>query len=465
MFRSFHYFNYRVWFAGWLVSNLGAWMQRTAQDWLVLTELTDANASALGLATALQFVPQLALVGVAGTIADRFPKRRVIFVCQLLLALLGLILAVLTLSGVLELWMLFALALGIGLVTAFDMPARQSFVSELVARPDLPNAVALNSSTLNLARLVGPALAGLLIVPVGVGVIFVLNVASFVGMLTAVLVLRGSELVPIPRAAGKRGGFVAGLQYIRSRPDAMVVIIVMFVFGAFGVNLPLVVATMARVEFDANATVFGILASAVAVGAVCGGLIAARRKTVQLRHIVWAGAGYFAAVLVAVFIPDVWPFAAILAVAGFFTQLIISSSNTYVQLVSPLSYRGRVIAVFMAVFLGANMIGAPLIGFIADTFGVRWSLLVNSMSGAVMALIVLIWCAVSLKGRLAWDRSHKWPIRVEIGRPLPEVDESGEQKAPEKTPEQKAADEKQIEEAAQLAEQEMALTEAETPRS
>jgi MFS family permease len=248
MFRALSSVNYRIWFAGSLVSNIGTWMQRTAQDWIVLTQLTDHNATAVGVVMALQFGPQLVLMPWSGLIADRFERRRLLIFTQTVMGMLALGLGIITVTGVVELWHVYLFALGLGVVGAIDAPARQTFVSDLVGEDKLSNAVALNSASFNGARLIGPAVAGLLTVLVGAGWVFMINAGTFAATVFAMTLLRVSQLKQQPRASRERGQLVAGFRYVRRRPDIIVVLITVFLVGTFGFNFPIFTSTMATIS-------------------------------------------------------------------------------------------------------------------------------------------------------------------------------------------------------------------------
>src|SRR5918995_4465247 len=232
MFRSFSVFNYRVWFIGALVSNIGAWMQATAISWVVLTELTDNDPAAMGVTMALQFGPPLLLVGVTGWVADRFDRRKLLMITQGLLMVLGAALGVLILSGVMTLTLMYAFALALGVIGAFDNPARQAFVTDVVSRENASNAVALNAASFNGARMIGPAVAGVLIVAVGTGWVFLLNAVTFFGMIIALMLIRPSELMPRARTTGA-SRLADGFRYVGKRPDLMVTFAMVFLLGAF----------------------------------------------------------------------------------------------------------------------------------------------------------------------------------------------------------------------------------------
>ncbi|MFO7689852.1 MAG: MFS transporter [Cryobacterium sp.] len=391
MFRSLSVVNYRIWFAGALVSNIGTWMQRTAQDWIVLTELTDYNATAVGITMALQLGPMLLLMPWAGLIADRFNRRKLLMLTQSLMGLLALGLGVLTLLQVAELWHVYLFALGLGIVAAIDAPARQTFVSELVAEDNLSNAVALNSASFHGARLVGPAAAGLLVVAVGAGWVFLINAITFAATVLAMMALRTHLLRRQPRASRERGQLAAGFRYVRGRPDIIVVMIAVFLIGTFGLNFAIFTSTMATIEFGRGATEFGLLSSIMAVGAVVGSLLAARRSHARLRMVVGGAALFGIACAVAAVMPTYASFAVSLVFVGLSSLTLMTTANAYVQTTTQADMRGRVMALYMAIFVGGTPLGAPLVGWVADAFGPRWALGLAAASGLLAAAAVLYW--------------------------------------------------------------------------
>ena len=315
MFRSFASFNYRVWFLGAVISNIGGWMQATAQDWVVLTELTNHDATAVGVTMALQFGPPLVLVSMTGWVADRFDRRNLLLTTQVALMLLAVGLAVLILLDLMTLPLMFAFALGFGITNAFDAPARQAFVSDMVSREDASNAVALNSASFNLARLAGPAAAGLLIVAVGTGWVFALNAATFLAMLVALLLIRRRELLPSVTGT-RRGGIAEGFRYVARRGDLVTIFVMVFLIGAFGMNFPIYASTMA-LEFGREADGYGLLSSVLAIGSLAGALLAAHRARAQMRVIILSAGGFAASALTASLMPSYWLFAAALVLVGF----------------------------------------------------------------------------------------------------------------------------------------------------
>ncbi len=418
MFRSLAVANYRLWFAGALVSNIGVWLQRTAQDWLVLTELTDQDAAAVGVTMALQFGPLLVLAPVSGLIADRLDRRRLLIATQSTMAGFAVLLGVLTVLGYMTLPLMWAFALALGIVAAIDAPARQTFVGELVDDRQLSNAVALNSASFNVARLIGPAVAGVLIVLVGTGWVFLANAASFGAVILVLLLMRRDRMRPARRAAAARGQIRDGIRYVRRRPDLAVIFAMIFVVGTFGFNFPIFTATMARVEFGSGAEGFGLLSSILAIGSVTGALLAARRERPRLRYAVLAAAGFGLAAGAAALMPDYWSFAAALVLVGVSSLTLMTSANAYVQTTTSPIMRGRVMALYMAIFAGGTPIGAPLIGVVVNAAGPRWALAVAGLSGLVAAGIALGWLIRARDLRIRYDPDVRFRLSLRYrGRP------------------------------------------------
>lgn len=380
MFRSLKRFNYRTWFIGALISNVGAWMQSTALSWTVLTVLTENDATAVGINMALQFGPQLLLVPISGLIADKYDRRKVLLVTQSSMGLLALVLGIVVTTGVVELWHVQVFALAFGVVQAFDMPARQAFVSELVGQDDIANAVALNSASFHGARLLGPAVAGVLIALVQPGPVFLINAVTFIAMLVALARIRTSELQPSPRGAKGFGDIVQGFRYVRKRHDLLIIFVMAFILGTFGLNFPIYISTMTSIEFGAEADTFGALSSAMAIGSVTGALLSARSARPRWTSIVGGIGMFVVACTLAAWVPNIWIFGAALAIAGFTAQLFMTNANSMVQLTSSPEVRGRVMALYGAVFMGGTPIGAPIVGWVADAFGPRWGIMVAAVT-------------------------------------------------------------------------------------
>jgi MFS family permease len=387
MFRSLAGVNYRIWAGGAIVSNVGTWMQRTAQDWIVLTQLTHNNAAAVGFVMALQFGPQLLLLPVTGWAADHLDRRKLLMATQGAMGLLGLGLGILTVTGVVQLWQVYVFALLLGVVAAFDAPARQTFVSELVAGPNLSNAVALNSASFNMARLIGPAVAGLLTAAIGAGWVFLINAATFGAVLLSLTLLRREKLYRAERAKRTRGGLIDGFRYVKGRPDIIVILIMVFLIGTFGLNFPIFISTMSVSVFHQGAGEYGILSSIMAIGSVVGALLSARRERPRV-SLLFAGAAFFGAgCALAAVMPTYWLFAAALIVIGVSSQTLMTTANGTVQMTTDPLLRGRVMAIYMAIFMGGTPVGAPIVGWVADTFGPRWAMGVGAASGFAAALV------------------------------------------------------------------------------
>lgn len=414
MFRSLSLYNYRIWFLGALISNIGGWMQSTAQDWVVLTELTDNDATAMGITMALQFGPPLLLVSVTGWVADRFDRRRLLMVTQGALMLLGIGAGVLLLSGLMTLPLMFCFALAFGVANAFDAPARQAFVSDVVARDFASNAIALNSASFNMARLIGPAVGGLLIVLVGTGWVFLVNALTFLAMIGALAAMRVGELLPRVHTAGAQR-LADGFRYVAGRPDLVVVFVMVFLIGAFGMNFPIFASTMA-LEFGRQADGYGVLSSVLAIGSLTGALLAARRDRARMRVVVAATGAFGVAALVSAAMPSYWMYAATLVFVGFSTVTILTTANGYVQTTADPMLRGRVMALYMAVLMGATPVGAPIVGWVATTFGPRAAICLGAVAGLVACAIGLAWTLSS--GRVHRDPRRRFRVTVDETTPI-----------------------------------------------
>lgn len=401
MFSSLALRNYRLFWLGGLVSNTGTWMARVAQDWLVLTILTDNSAIALGLVTGLQFLPTLASPW-AGALADRIPKRRLLMFSQAALALTGAAMAILVIGGWIALWQVYLLAFLQGVAAAVDAPARQAFAPEMVPTGLIGNAVGLNSTSFHAARLIGPALAGLSISWWGVGPALAVNAASFGTVLLALVLMDPAELHPAPRIRDG-GGVREGLAYVRRRPDILVVLFLMFMLGTFGLNFQITNAVMATSVFHVGPTMFGYMGSVMAIGSLAAGLIAAKRTHAPLQLIISALAGFSVVSLGMALAPDIAIYLLLLAVAGFTSLTVMTSANTAVQLSTAPQMRGRVMALYMAIFLGGTPLGSPLIGWIGDAWGPRWTIAVGAIACGLAVLIAL--------GYLARQGRWTWPWR------------------------------------------------------
>jgi MFS family permease len=386
-FRSLRSFNFRLWTAGSLVSNIGTWMQRVAQDWLVLTQLTHHDASALGIVMGLQFAPQLLFLPWTGSAADRLNQRKLLMLTQATMGVLALVLGVLTIAGAVRLWHVYVFAFLSGSAAALDAPVRQTFVAEMVGDADLPNAVALNSTSFNAAQMIGPAVAGLLIARVGIGWAFLLNGLSFAAVLISMSFFRLPELRTSARAHRTTSGFLEGLRYVWRKPDLRAILIMLFLIGTFGLNFPIFISTMAVNVFHSDARGFGLLSSIMAVGTLSGSLFAAGRQKPSLASLL-AGAGIFGlGCTLAALAPGYWWFGAALVVIGAAGLIFTNGTNSIMQLSTEPAMRGRVMALRVGIALGGTPIGAPIVGWVANHFGPRWALGVGAGAGFTAALV------------------------------------------------------------------------------
>ncbi|MBO9553136.1 MFS transporter [Cellulomonas sp.] len=432
-FDSLRFRNYRLWFAGALVANVGTWMQRVAQDWLVLTQLTDNSGVAVGITTALQFAPVLVLSPWAGLLADRVDRRKLLVATQGGMGVLAAGLGALVLSGHAQLWHVYVFAALLGCVAAIDGPVRQTFVAELVPGAKLANAVGLNSASFNAARLIGPGVAGLLIAAVGTGWVFVINAVSFAATILSLTRMRTSELHAMPTTTRAKGQLREGIRYVRGRSDIVVIMVVVGVVSTFGLNFQLTSAMMARTEFGKGAGEYGILGSILAIGSLTGALLAARRERPRVRLVIGAAFGFGIATGVMALMPTYASFAVACIPVGLASLTMMTAANATIQMSTDPAVRGRVMSLYMMVFLGATPIGSPIVGWIGETFGARWSIGVGSISALLVA-----------SGAALWARRH-WQVRVRyhvLARPHLEVyrDEAGVGRVPEQRGALEAAD-------------------------
>ena len=391
-FASLRLRNYRLYFFGMLLSNTGLWMSRIAQDWLVLTILTDNSSLALGTVTALQFLPMPLLAPFAGALADRFNKRRLLSITQSLSAITSLTLAALIFTGSVHLAHVYALALAQGILNALDNPTRQAFVSEMVPGEFVANAVGLNSTSFHAARLLGPAVAGVTIAAWGVGPAILVNGLSFAAVLVALRLMDPADLQPVPSRTGN-GGVREGLRYVRGRPDIILVMFIVFMLGTFGMNFQITNALMATQVFGVGPEGYGLLGSVMAVGSLAGALLAARRGRPRFRFLVAALAGFTVFATAAALSPSYWLYAVLLVPLGLCTLTAMTTANASVQIGTEAGMRGRVMALYMAVFMGGTPLGAPIVGWVGDAFGARWTMLAGAVAVGLSVVVALVYQA------------------------------------------------------------------------
>lgn len=413
-FRALAVRNYRLFATGQLVSLVGGWIQITAQDWLVLT-LTHNSATKLGYVTALQFLPILLLSLYGGKLADRFDKRVLLLIANSIYGILALVMGVLVLTGVVEVWHVMVFAALYGVVNSVETPTRQAFVSEMVGRDLLPNALSLSAATFNSARVLGPAIGGLTIAQLGTGTAFVVNALTFIAPLIAIARMNPAKLFrdlaggPI---AAHEAKIVDGLRYVRSRADLVMPMVLMLIIGMVAFNFQITLALMARNVFHTQADKFGLLTTSVAVGALIGALAGSGRKGRPSAWLVLgSGIAFSALEIVVGFAPTFLATALLLVPAGFFMIFFAQATNQRVQMGVSQAFRGRVMALYVMVFLGTTPFGAPLVGWISDAAGPRSGIWLGGAIALVTALVVL---AYELRRTGARIRIRVSPLRIHV---------------------------------------------------
>ncbi len=390
-FTSFKYHNYRLWWMSNIFASTGLWMQRVAQDWVVLMVLTNQSGFAVGVVTALQFLPQLLLSIPAGMVADRFNRRRIIQICQCIVALSGLITGILLLTGVAALWQIYIIALVTGVADCLTWPARQSFVSELVTKEDLPNAVGLNSTAFNSARLIGPGLAGFMIAGIGPGWVFIANCVLFIVPVLGLAFMDTNRLFSREKTSRTQGMMREGLRYVQNRTDIKAIIAILTVVGALGMNFQLTQAVMATRVFGKGAGEYGLLGSIMAIGALAGALQAARRRQPRVFTVVVSAVLFGILEGALALAPTYEIFALLLIPTGFVMLNLLTCANATIQVSTDEEIRGRVLSIYFLFFLGTTPIGAPIIGWVAEHWGPRWSLGVGALASLLVAIVVGLW--------------------------------------------------------------------------
>ncbi|MEO8899258.1 MAG: MFS transporter [Candidatus Dormibacter sp.] len=377
--------NYRRFFAGQSISLVGTWMQSVAQAWLVFT-LTH-SATALGFTVALQTLPVLLLGPYGGVVADRVDKRRLMAVLQSVMGVQALVLGLLTITGVVRFWEICVLAVILGLNNTFENPSRQSFVLEMVGAEKVRNAVSLNSTMVNAARAVGPAVAGILIATVGVGICFLINAASFVAVVTSLVTMDRGALRPSAPVVRARGQLREGFRYIAARPRLLVPLLMMAIVGTLAYNFQVVLPVLAERTFHGGAEAFGFMTASMGIGAVAGGLVTATRGRTGLQPLSVAAAGFGCAILVAAAMPALSLEFAAMAAVGWTSVSFLATGNTTLQLQADPSMRGRVMALWAVAFMGSTPVGGPLVGWIVAVSSARVGFAVGGLSCVVAAII------------------------------------------------------------------------------
>jgi MFS family permease len=370
-----------------VISNTGSWMQRVAQDWLVL-DLTHNSGSALGITTGLQFLPLLLFSLWGGMIADRYSKRRILMVTQATAGALAVILGLLALTGTVTVWHVYGLAFALGLVTVVDNPTRQAFAAEMVGRRGMANAIALNSAVFNLARIAGPAVAGLVISVAGTPVAFLVNAASYGAVLVSLKLMRPSELHAVERLPRARGQLREALSYVKDRPRLWMVMALIFFVSTFGMNFQVTNALMSRGVFHTGAGAFGLASAVFAAGALAGALLAARRGRPAMSLLLATALAFGVLEVIDGLMPDFWSFLALLVPTGLALLTFTTAANSATQLGTTADMRGRVMGLYMLVFLGGTPLGSPLAGWIAAAFGPRVSMIAGGLISVLATAVI-----------------------------------------------------------------------------
>jgi MFS family permease len=387
MISSLRQRNYRLFFFGQLVSVIGTWMQTVAQSFLVL-DLTHSGTQ-LGLTTAARFLPMFLFGPLGGVFADRLDKRRVLYVTQSASGLLAAAFSILIATGSMRLWIVYVLAIALGFVNVFDNPARQSFIPEMVSAEDLPNAVTLNSVAMNMARVFGAALGGVIAAAIGLALCFACNAASFAAVLISLAVMRRSELFPAKRLARKKHQVRQGLSYVRRTPDLLIPLIMIAVVGTLAWEFQVTLPLMASKVFGGGAAAYGVMASVMGAGAVVGGLISAARNRPRARALCLAAIGWGIAILAAAVAPNLGLELAAMVFVGYGSITFNSLAKTTLQLAAKPEMRGRVMALWALAWLGSTPIGGPIVGWVGQEIGARWSLVIGGLPTLMCGILAL----------------------------------------------------------------------------
>lgn len=387
--RSFRHRNFRILFPANALSNIGTWAQIIAQDWLIL-ELTDNNGFYLGLVTAIQFIPVMLLSLHGGALADRMDKRKLLIATNTLAALASYALGFLVVFDAIQLWHVFLCAALLGIAAALDAPIRQSFTAEIVGQSDVANAVSLNSANFNAGRLIGPALSGFLIARFDTGPSFLINATSYLAVITALLFMRSGDFF-IQSKEKTLGTVREGLRYVRARPDLYVVMALIFFASTFGLNFQIFNALMATKEFGQGAASYGLLGTFVAFGSLAGALISARvEKFRESLMVIRLGIWFSIVVMALAFMPSYTVYSIWLPIGGISALTMLISANSYVQVNSDLAVRGRVMGIYLLIFLGGTPIGSLLIGYLTESVGIRQTIFICGAIPFVAAISLWI---------------------------------------------------------------------------
>lgn len=410
-FSSLKIRNYRIFASANLLAVIAVWMQRVAQDWMVL-ELS-GSVTAVGITVFMQFLPSLVLMPLGGILADRYSKRLILMISQSAAGLLAALMAVLALTGHLQVWHIYVIAFILGLVVVADQPARQVFVNELVGPSQLRNAISLNSSIFQIGGMVGPAVSGVLIMAVGGGWAFATNSVACLVTVGSLLLIRPQELTTRAPLERSKGQLKEGLRYALSKPTIFWPAVMAAVFALFGLSLAVLMAAYANNVFNVGAGGYGLLNTLVALGALCGALASTRVATLRLRGVMGAAGAYGVILMIASMAPSMLTFGAVMVIAGFASLMFLTSANQLVQMSTNVTIRGRVMSLYIMVLMGGQALGGPLMGWLAEHWGVQWAMV---SAGAVTASAALtIGLILAKRGQLTLRfnlRSARNPVFI-----------------------------------------------------
>nr|WP_082369470.1 MFS transporter [Arthrobacter sp. ERGS1:01] len=415
-FSSLKIRNYRIFASANLLAVIAVWMQRVAQDWMVL-ELS-GSVTAVGITVFMQFIPSLVLMPFGGILADRYSKRLILMISQSAAGILAAVMAVLALTGHLQVWHIYVIAFILGLVVVADQPARQVFVNELVGPAQLRNAISLNSSIFQMGGMVGPAVSGILITAVGGGWAFAVNTLACAVTVTSLIFIRPGELVRMAPGKRGKGQLMEGVRYALSKPTIFWPAVMAAFFAVFGLSLAVLMAAYANNVFDAGASGYGLLNTLVALGALAGALASTRIATLRLRSVMTAAGAYGVVLMIASLAPSMASFGAVMVVAGFCSLLFLTGANQLVQMSTNVLIRGRVMSLYIMVLIGGQALGGPLMGWFAEHLGVQWAMLIAggmpTLAAGVIALVLAKRGQLTLKVNL---RSARRPLFI-VPRPV-----------------------------------------------
>ncbi|MET4002341.1 MULTISPECIES: MFS transporter [Arthrobacter] len=410
-FSSLKIRNYRIFASANLLAVIALWMQRVAQDWVVL-ELS-GSVTAVGITVFMQFLPSLLLMPLGGILADRYSKRLILMISQGAAGVLATLMAVLALTGNLQVWHIYVIAFVLGLVVVADQPARQVFVNELVGPRQLRNAISLNSSIFQMGGMIGPAVSGVLIMAVGGGWAFAANALACTITVISLCLIRSSELVKMPPVQRAKGQLMEGVRYVLRKPTIFWPAMMAAVFAVFGLSLAVLLAAYANNVFDAGAGGYGLLNTLVALGALCGAIASTRFATLRLRGVMAAAGSYGVVLMIASLAPNMVTFGAVMVVAGFASLLFLTSANQLVQMSTNVRIRGRVMSLYIMVLMGGQALGGPLMGWLAEHWGVQWATVVAGGMPALAAVVIGL--VLAKRGQLTLQinlRSAKKPVFI-----------------------------------------------------